>query len=395
MARVSTTSKTTLAYAVETVYGQAPTVVGKKLRIRSESLGQEIEKIVSEEIEASRQTRSMILTNVDVSGNIEAELSAQEFDDLFSAALMGNWTTYGTNGASPAAELSINNATKTITFATAPTTTSALTNLKPGQYVSLAGASLNPKNVQPVKVVSVTATEITYTGANLVDQANVQASLRTGYLTHDNVEKSFTLEKFFAEKGLYYIYTGMRLNQFTLSVSAREVVTLSFEFIGQGSEQKSVATFTTPYTESFDHPVIDATLGASNLLFDGAPITELGSAGVRSFELTFSNNMEGQEAVAVLGNVDVMTGDITCTISAEIYADDGNFYNDALAQTRRNVSFALFDRNGRGYAVTLPSVEFSASQPQAGGKNQALAFTIEGTALMDPTTRKTVAMSRF
>ena len=271
--RVSTTSRTSLAYALETVYGTLPSSSAKKLRFRSESLNQEIEKSQSEEIDPSRQTRSMFLSNASVSGDISVELSAREFDDLFALALLGDWTTFGTNGASPAAPLTINAAAKTITLDTAPTGTSVLTNLKVGQFISLGGAAVLPKNRQPVRVVSVTPTVITYEGANLVDQAAITASLHTGRVTNGVADKSVTIEKFFAEKGLYYTFFGMRLNQFTLSVSAREVVTLSFEFIGQSSEQSTNASFTAPYIESHDNPVIDAVLGASNLLFDGQPIT--------------------------------------------------------------------------------------------------------------------------
>ena len=132
-----------------------------------------------------------------------------------------------------------------------------------------------------------------------------------------------------------------------------------------------------------------------DVLFNGQPITSMGSAGVKSFELTFSNNMEGQEGIGVLGNVDVMLGDVSCTVSMEIYADDGNFYAAALAQTRFEVAAALYDSNGKGYAFRMPSVEFTSNQPQAASKNQALTFTLEGTALMDPTERQTLFIYRY
>lgn len=395
MSRISTTSRTQLAYAIESVVGQVPSAVGTRLRFTGESLSQEVEKNQSNEIDPSRQTRSMFVSNANVAGNIEAELSAQEFDEFFAAALLGSWSTFGTNGTSAPAELTINPTAKTITFASAPSGVNALTNIEVGQFISLSGDNLNAKNRVPVRVVSKTATAITYEGADLVAQSAVKASISTGRITNGTTERSFTLEKLFSEKGIYYIYKGMRLNQFTLSVSAREVVTLSMEFIGTEAERKQVASFTTPYKESFDHPVIDAVLGVKNVLINGQPIRTYGSAGIRSFELTFSNNMEGQEGVGVLGNVDVMLGDITCTLSLEIYADDGSFFEAALSQERYNIAFAAYDTNGKGYAFTLPSVEFSANQPQAGGKNQALTTTLEGTALRDPVTKQTLFIDRF
>lgn len=392
--RVSSTSLTTVAYGVETDYGVIPAVKGKKLRITGESLAQTIEKSQSEEIDASRQTRGMFLTNASVAGNLDAELSAQEFDTLFEAALLSSWSAFGTNGTSAAANFTVDPVTKKITYTAAPTGANALTQLKPGQFISLGGASTTKKNQKPVRVTAVTATEITYSGAELVAQTGL-ATISTGALTNGVNRKSLTLEKFFAEKGLYYVYSGMQLNQFTLSVTAREAVKISFEFLGKDAEQKSVASFTTPYTESLDHPIIDSILGMKDVLFNGQPITSMGSAGVKSFELTFSNNMEGQEGIGVLGNVDVMLGDVSCTVSMEIYADDGNFYAAALAQTRFEVAAALYDSNGKGYAFRMPSVEFTSNQPQAASKNQALTFTLEGTALMDPAERQTLFIYRY
>lgn len=395
VSRVNTTSRTQLSYAVEATVGQVPAVKGARLRFTGESLSQEIEKSQSNEIDPSRQTRSMFLSNANVAGNIEAELSAQEFDAFFEAALLGTWSAYGTAGASTAAALTIDPAAKTIKFTAAPAGNDALNKLVPGQFIVLSGAAVNDKNLVPVRVVTATTDTITYEGATLIAQAGITASISTGRITNGVAEKSFTLEKLFAEKGIYYIYKGMRLNQFTLSVTAREAVTISFEFIGTEAEKKTVASFTTPYTESFSHPIIDAVLGVKNILINGQSIRDLGSAGIKSFELTFSNNMEGQEGVGVLGNVDVMLGDIAATISMEIYADDGSFFESALNQDRYNIAFAAYDTNGKGYAFTLPSVEFSANQPQAGGKNQALTVTLEGTALMDPETKQSIFIDRF
>ena len=120
---------------------------GKKLRITGESLAQTIDKSQSEEIEASRQTRGMFLTNASVAGNLDAELSAQEFDTLFEAALLSSWSAFGTNGTSAAANFTVDPVTKKITYTAAPSGATALSQLKPGKFLSLWGAT-TPKQHQ-------------------------------------------------------------------------------------------------------------------------------------------------------------------------------------------------------------------------------------------------------
>ena len=117
---VSSSSYTQLAYIPETEMGVTP-VIGKgiNLRVTGESLDQTVSKETSKELNATRQTAGMFLTDAQVAGGLNVELSAGEFDPLFEACLMGTWSTFGTNGeltagstvfAAPANTITVTNA---------------------------------------------------------------------------------------------------------------------------------------------------------------------------------------------------------------------------------------------------------------------------------------------
>ena len=390
---VSSSSYTQLAFIPETVMGVTP-VIGKgiNLRVTGESLDQTVSKETSKELNATRQTAGMFLTDAQVAGGLNFELSAGEFDPLLEACLMGTWSTFGTGGELTAGSSIFATPANTITL------TNAATGLEAGMWISLSGTGINPANVGPHLVKSIDpAKKVITVGSTLEAQTVADAKVRSGRLTNGTTKRSFSIEKNFSDAGEYFLYKGMQVNKMDLSFESKAAITGSFDFIGTTSTNSKTAGLgdKTAYTASKTNPIIDAVLGMKNIWIDGKDMREEMTAGVKSISLSFDNAMQGADAVGVLGNVDVLPGTIAVGGAISMYFKSGTIYNDVITQKRFNISWAAFDRNGYGYGFTLPSVELDSPKVNASQQDEPLLIELNFTALMDPVSQKTIFIDRF
>lgn len=89
------TSEGTMAFIAEATYGVTPaTPVFKALRFTSETLSQNVDTLVSNEVRPDAMVADVRRSTVQVGGEIQFELAAEpNFQDLMAAALRSTWTT--------------------------------------------------------------------------------------------------------------------------------------------------------------------------------------------------------------------------------------------------------------------------------------------------------------
>ena len=91
---IASGSRHRLAYIAEVTYGTTPsTPAFDPLRITSTTLNLTKDAVTSEEIRSDRQIVQFRHGNKQIGGDISAELSDGDFDDLLQAALCGTWAT--------------------------------------------------------------------------------------------------------------------------------------------------------------------------------------------------------------------------------------------------------------------------------------------------------------
>ena len=392
--RVATTASGQLAYIPETVAGETPTTgKGINLRMTGESFEQTISKEVSKEINATRQTAGMFLTDNQVSGGFQFELSAGEYDTLLEATLMDDWSTFGTNGATAAESAEFKAADKSITFTS---NISSFGTLPVGAYILITGTGVKPKNAKPLRVQAVAGKKITVY-EDLEDQTVADAVIHHRRLTNGVKRRSFSFEKTISDANQRFIYRGCQMSKFSLNFESKAAMTGSFEIIGMTAANGDTRMLgdRTDYNASQANPIIDAVLGMENVLLDGADIRTDMTAGVKKITLEYDNNMKGHDAIGVLGNVDVTAGVIKVSGNISMYFNKGSIYNEVIRQTRFNLSWKVYDRNGHGYAITLPSVELNSPKVAISDNDSPVMVELEYAALMDPTSHKTICIDRF
>ena len=390
---VASTSSAQMSYIPEQVMGETPTTgKGRNLRFTGESLQMTVSKETSKEIEASRQTSSMYLTDAQVAGGINIELSAGEYDPFLEALLMDTWSTFGTQGVLDAGSATFATPANTITL------TNAATGLEVGMYFSLSGTGINRANAGPHRVKAIdTAKKVINVHTTLESQTVPAAKVHHSRLTNGTAKRSFSVEKLLAEINQAFLYRGMQVSKGSFPFDMRTAITGSFDFIGTTSETGTGRMLgdKAPYTPSLTNPVIDTVLGMKDVLIDGVPTSQSMSAGLTKLNLDYDNALKGLGAIGVLGNTDVIAGTIVCGGSLEMYLNNTELYQSVLKQTRFRLEWAVYDREGHGYAFILPSVELDAPEAPVSQKDEGVMLTLKFNALKDPTTQKTIFIDRF
>lgn len=390
---VASTSSAQMSYIPEQVMGVTPsTGKGRNLRFTGESLQMTVSKETSKEIEASRQTSSMYLTDAQVAGGINIELSAGEYDPFLEALLMDTWSTFGTQGVLDAGSATFATPANTITL------TNAATGLEVGMYFSLSGTGINRANAGPHRVKAIdTAKKVITVHTALEAQTVTAAKVHHSRLTNGTAKRSFSVEKLLAEINQAFLYRGMQVSKGSFPFDMRTAITGSFDFIGTTSETGTGRMLgdKTPYTPSLTNPVIDTVLGMKDVLIDGVPTSQSMSAGLTKLNLDYDNALKGLGAIGVLGNTDVIAGTIVCGGSLEMYLNNTELYQSVLKQTRFRLEWAVYDREGHGYAFILPSVELDAPEAPVSQKDEGVMLTLKFNALKDPATQKTIFIDRF
>src|SRR5262245_13367077 len=93
---MSDASRTQLQWSLESVFAELPATPAMNiLRFTRDSLKHNNASVVSAEIRADRMRSDLLLVGLDVSGNVEGELSMPTFESFMEAAMCGTWSTAG------------------------------------------------------------------------------------------------------------------------------------------------------------------------------------------------------------------------------------------------------------------------------------------------------------
>lgn len=380
---IASSSAVQVRYIPEVTFGVTPGAGNPlNLRVTGESLNYSITKTASTEINSTRSISSMIPTGADASGDLNGELQYREYDRFMESALQSTFTVYGTNGVG--ATFTADFTATTITASVAPTTTSALTLLKRGQWFRLTtGGINNGKLFRVSSSVSPTSTVITLDAGTpaTVGSSVATCSVQTRRLTHGTTQTSFTIEKNMTDVTVFEAFTGMTPSKMSIALASGSLSTINFSFMGKSAAMTVATALPGTPTASYNFDIQSGVTGTSCQVWEGgAPLT---STFVKSVSLDYDNALRGQDALCTLGNVAVGSGTISLTGSMSIYFADKTIFDKFVANTNTSLIFSSMDGAGNGYVFSMPVVNISSYQVTAGGKDADLMAEIQFTALRD------------
>jgi len=392
---VASSSQAQLRYIPETVWGVTPaTGQARELRMTGESLNFQKTKDSSKEINPQRQVRSLATMDQQAQGAVNIEMSAYEYDPFLAALLRNDWVEYGTAGVSAPVTGATTVALDLATFTAdaAPTGDDAFTNLKIGDYVRFEGDLTGAHQI----VEAPTATTLVFAASPLLPAGTGQtATIRSASLKIGNLEKSFTIEKFFTDVSQFFHFKGMQVSKMDLNFQPGSFMGGSFDFMGRVGGRTDATVMPGAVAPSFPHPSMSSVTGVLDVRVGGLPIKERYNTWVREMTLSFDNQLEGLKALGELGSVAVLAKEVQLTGTMQIYLTDGSLYDDFVADVTNSFSWIIRDPQGRGYAFVLDKIDFSEMPVNAASQGQPVMLSPNWVGLMGEVSLNSLTIYRL
>ena len=401
---MSDANRVQLSYMAETTWGTTPSAALQAIRITSESLGFNIENIISNELDYTRMVGDLIQTGAENSGGIDFELSYGTFDDLLEGAMMGSWVgvaggatgtiTSGTAGSN--LEFTLNGTNDQIILGSGVTH-----DIVAGQWIRLLNSTADDgyHYITAVSGATLTCAE-TLTGGEVLGESDA-AVIKGFRLRNGSTKKYYTIERYHADltPALYFQFQGMMVNQMSLNVAANSILTGNMSFIGKGLKDSAVATAScgTSTTAANDNNIINAVSNVANVM-EGSTLAALSSVYIQSLDFTLNNNLRGNAAIGTLGNTSVSLGRCEVGGSMNVYLANKTLYDKYLAGTESGISFRVSElatSTHNSYVFTFPRVKFASDTVNAGGINTDVMENFTWQALRHASQSCLINIDRF
>lgn len=388
---LATSNQYGLRYAVEPSFAGTTPTTGLALRNTGESLAYAIQTTTSQEIRSDRQVTDLIQTGASASGGYNFEMTYNEHDTLIQAAMQGTWSVYGTNGVGAAFVAT------TMTSTTINGTALPITNLSVGQWFRLV-APTTPNNGKWFRIsetVAPTSTVITVSAATPLTAVGTSTSactIATSRLSNGVTQRYFSLERAHTDVSQFFLFKGMMPNKLSFSFASGSVATGTLDFMGKNATRSATTAFSVAVTASTTHDVMNAVVGVGYIFENNVALS---GTFVKSISLDIDNGARALDGLnGQLGAIDVASGTLTVSGTAEVYFADGVLYDKFLNNQATSLAWNIVDGAGNGYGFVLPRVKFGDAKVNAGGLNQDLMLSIPFTALLDSVSGKTIFIDR-
>lgn len=211
-------------------------------------------------------------------------------------------------------------------------------------------------------------------------------------LKNGTTQKSLTFEKKFqtdTSAFSYFRYTGMVANSMNLAISAGEIITGSFDFLGKGGTLGTAILSGETYNEATTKDILSASTHVGTLSLGSFTTPKL-----LNINLEVNNNLMTASTVASLDYGDIGAGVFSVGGTMEVYFNNNDVYQAFLDATEFAVSMTLGAVTAEKYTFDLPRVQFSSGEIVAGGQNSYIMAKMGFQALQDSVTGKTMSITR-
>lgn len=374
---MASTDRGRVAIIRETVCGTTPTNPDfQVIRTTGDTLAYTKGTVESAEIDSRVQPSDTLKVGATLGGNVSFELSGESYDSLLEAAFRG---TYDAE-INATGVFTITKSTRTIVSSGAAI--DAFEDAVVGQWVlltgfvvgaSYVGATDSPNNGwwEIETVTDDNTIVVRDPGAKLVNETSaVTASARSKRLLNGDSEYCHSIERGFLDVGAYMLFKGMKINGMSLNVSAKQIVTGEFMFMGSGFAESTADPVpwlgSGEYTAPTLTPAMTATTDVGQILLDNA----ISTACFRSITLSLTHNMReidciGQEYPVIEYGTPALTG------SLERLFADMTLFRAMRDHDRVSLEFGFVAADqSSGVHFSLPSVTIDTDTLDlSGGKN--------------------------
>jgi hypothetical protein len=172
-------------------------------------------------------------------------------------------------------------------------------------------------------------------------------------------------------------FTGAMVNSFSLTMRAREKVTISLGMMAQKEEIATAIISGATYTAANTKPIFTASSHIASLSVGSiSPAPK-----VRSLTLEVSNNLRTRPVVGDKYSLEFGPGDCDVTGTLECYFESNDLYQEVLDHSTAALSFTIGADANEKYAFSFPKIRFLNGERRIGGKNDDIMVSIPFRAL--------------
>lgn len=219
--------------------------------------------------------------------------------------------------------------------------------------------------------------------------------LRNPGTLSDITKQSMSIQVGFEDVSKYFMRTGMRVGTFSMSVTAKELVTASFSLMGGSVSHSSVDTLgnTGSYTVlgTTNTEVFNATANVGTIYKDGSAL----SSAIRSIELNGDASLREQPAVGSKFPAGIGYGRFMLSGSLQAYFEDFSFYDDFINHATTSLQFNFEDVDHLTYYYTVPAIKITSDPISPNGIDQDVMEEMEWEAQRDPVLNTQFMIDRF
>lgn len=394
-------------YALEPIFGQAPTGLYTPLRFTSCTLAPQDSESAPDEINAIPEVAESVLTSRATSGSIGGVLSVGTFEDMLAGVMGADWSNITITASSKNTTPSVIQI-RTDNWSGFPGVIAFLT--PEGAEIPNSLAALPSSGIVTVTNAknsgSITAPYVMDVNKSSLkvdpDILNASTLLSNGLLVCDDnstivfngivngtLAKSFTFRKNLLSQ--WELYTGTIINQVQIQLQQGQPATIDMDLIGSNVSlsQTDIASSVANRTTS---PLINTVDG-----FQGCSIFNEAPAGcMRSATLTLSRDGSGQDfGMGHTGACGMRMGSFKAALELEYFFKSYDQFTAWASGKTGPISVSVIGADGKGYMFTALNAVIRNPKSPISGKNQTVVANISATCNPVPGVGGTFNISRI
>lgn len=217
-------------------------------------------------------------------------------------------------------------------------------------------------------------------------EAALGGTFAANVLKNGTTRQSFVLEKKFNLAGgvtSFFLFRGMTVNQLTLTLNAKQIITGQMDFLGMDVSEAAVTGDTSgAYDDAGTGLILSASTNVANMEVDGVAAT-----GIKSLTLTIANNNRAKDAIGKEEADDIGQGSFTVTGKMDAYFNDRTLIGKFIDHEDVDISFDV-QREAAGaivgdvigYTFLIAKAKITKGNPSVGGQNQDVMLPLEFAA---------------
>jgi hypothetical protein len=247
-----------------------------------------------------------------------------------------------------------------------------------GMKIHFSGFT-NPENNGVKTVVSVSGSDLTV-AEDLVTES-VSATWSVNSIRNGTTKKSYLLEMGFTDVSEFISFRGMRVNRFDMNITASQIATCTFNFMGQQGVSSATSLDADPARDALTYSVLNATSNVGTIQEGGSTL----ATAIRSVSISIDNSGRNLPAVGEEYAIGINYGRQRVTGTIEGYFEDNVLLAKYIDHTETSLTVPLYDAAGNYVVIHIPSMYFTEGSPNVPGGDDEVIQTLNFAARREQT----------